>query len=261
MSLSDALLRGANPRKLSYLSRRAASRASAGPPPGSYDPTIDANIRAGKRNYNDLSGDFGVGQTRAQDDLAYALSQLGQSKSETLADATTGHNRTLADIATSRDRAGADYGTSLANLALNYQRLGRKQGEAARVAHVESSGILAQSAAARAANQARDKAPIDLSYSRFSQDSAQSQDRANQDYATNTGRVGTHAADQAGRLNLDFSRLWDPQAGDNVLKVQRAGRDLASGTLDATKLKWYQATANGYSPPKSKSTRRRPLIV
>jgi hypothetical protein len=211
-------------------------RAPVNPPPGTYDPVIDSTVRQNKRQYEDTSQDFTVGQTRAQDDLAVALQQLGLSE-----------NRNMEDLGVSRSRAAEDHSRSLSDLVLRYTRLGRSQAEGDRHAGVVSAGILSQQAAIRAANQARDQQPIDQAYSRFNEDAGRSQGRLQQD-----------AGSRAQELNLDFSRLWDPKSGDNVIRLQRAGRDLQDANLDASGQRWYQATAGGYSPPKKK---RRTLIV
>lgn len=52
---------------------------AASPPPGSYDPTIDANQNAAWRGLGDLRQDVERTNTRSANDLSLAIGADGQS--------------------------------------------------------------------------------------------------------------------------------------------------------------------------------------
>lgn len=238
--------------------KRRRAQTPANPPPGTYDPTIDATGRNNQRSYDDTLQNFAIGSQRAKDDLGIALGNIGTSQQNSLSDLSTGHDRSLADLLSGRDRNAADHQTALADLARNYSMLADKQGQAARQANVESGGILAQALAKRQANQAHDQAPIDTAFNRSLADSTTAEQRIGQDYATNTGRVNQGATNQSDAVKLAFDRAYGAN-GDQALNVSRAGRNLVAGNLDLSNQRWYQAAAMGYSPVQQR--RRKQVIV
>lgn len=235
-------------------------RLPSEPPPGTYDPTIDATQRQNQRGYDDLLQDFAIGKQRGQSDLDIALGNLGTDKTNALEDLTTSRDRNLADLITGRTRAGEDHTAALGTLAHNYDVLANKQGQQARQAQVESKGILAQALAKRAANQARDQAPIDTAYARQMQDSALSESRLGEDFTRGTARTEQGATSQSDALKLAFDRAYGP-GGENAVRISRAGRDLVAGNLDLSNMRWFQAAQMGYSPTIPKKKTKKQVIV
>lgn len=119
------------------------------PPPGWYDPALDASQRASQRGLFDFMADAGTANLRQKNDYNLALEQLGLSRS----------------------RGAEDYGRQVAGLDRSYSNLATGQAQTARAAGA-SSGGLAQALRKRAANKAFDKAPIDTNFSRFNADLA-----------------------------------------------------------------------------------------
>jgi hypothetical protein len=275
---------------LSSIAKAARSKKRAGgsalPPLGSYDPSIFLQMQQNRRSSDDAGDTFALGQSQAQDDFGIQLGRLHQNHDLAVGDLGTSRDRSLSDLATSRDRsvgdlgtaaarAGEDHSNSLAALARRYAILGNQQGQADRQAHVESPGLLRQQAAIRSRNQGVDQAPIDLAYSRFSQDNAQAGQRLGEDFTRSSGRVGedytrgTSRADldeqqREADLSLNLSRAYGSgkngqPLGSATLNLIQSRNAALGGNLDLATVAHTQAAANGYvTPPRKK---RRALIV
>lgn len=244
---------------LTKAKKKKKHSAPADPPAGTYDPLYDAQGRQNQRGYDDLLQDFGISKQRATDDLGISLGNLGQEKANTLADLDTSHTRNLAALLTGRTRATEDYQRAGQDLGRQYGVLAHRQTGAARQAHADSAGILAQSLRKRLANQALDQGRLDTSYHRQQADSTTAEQQTNEDYTRGTTRTEENATNRGDALKLAFDRAFGP-SGDNVLNLGRAGRDLVQGGLDLNAQKWYSAVANGYTPP-TRRKRRLPQVV
>jgi hypothetical protein len=203
-------------------------KAPVNPPPGTYDPSIDAQVRASGRGYGDLQQDYNVGKTRAQDDY---LTNTG--------DLTTSRDRSLADLLAARTRGTEDYTANIATLDRNYQNLGNTQGGTITQAGggTFQGGVLAQALQKRTANEAIDRAPIDTNYNRFLADSQ-----------TQEGRIGQDYNENLGKLSLALDRAYGDQ-GDQTIGLARAGRENTFLGTDATAARFAQAQQTGYIPP------------
>lgn len=235
------------------------------PPPGTYDPSIDAQVRATGRGYEDLSADTGIQNSRAQDDFLLQQGELQRQLDRALADAGTARTRghedfstLLSQIGVGRAREGQNYGANVADLQRAYDIRGGQQAEAATAAGVASGGALQQALEKRLANQAHDRAPMDISHQRagedFTQQQTQAQTQENRSVADYQQLVG--ADGKGGRLNEDFqSQLGQLGLGltrgneDRANALTRAGRENDQFGLDATAQKWYQSSQAGYDPP------------
>lgn len=131
------------------------------PPPGTYDPALEAQRRAGQRGLAQLLEDIGTANTRDSEDFAGAMAEMAKRKG----------------------RADEDFGVSLQNLQRRYATQGWNQGQSATVAGVAEGGTLAASAARRAENQGMDEQPIRRAHDRFGEDYQSSIDKANRDHA------------------------------------------------------------------------------
>lgn len=234
---------------------RKKRRSPVNPPAGSYNPVYDAEGRKLQRGYDDLTQDFTRGKTRDQDDLLIALGQLDRSKADALADLGQGKDRNLADLLLNRTRGEEDFKNASLGLDRRYASLRTQQDQTARRAGVESTGILEQAIAARQRNRSLDQAPLDLAHQRNLADSTTAEGRIGEDYSRGVARTGAEAGDRRSALTLAFERLWGT-GGDREIDLARAGRDLTAGKLDLSGAKWYEATANGYAPPRPRRRRR-----
>jgi hypothetical protein len=247
-------------------------KAPVNPPPGTYDPAIDAQVRAAQRGYGDLGQDYTVGKTRAQDDYLTAsqndqtdyrnaLGDLTQTHDHSLSDLTQSHDRSLSDLLLGRTRGTEDYRTNLSTLARNYQNLGNAQGGTITQAAggTFQGGALLQALQKRQANEAIDRAPIDTGYNRFLSDSQTQEGRVNQDFTTGSSRLNEDLATgssrlqdelnrQLGALSLGLDRKYGDQ-GDLTVDLARAGRENTAYGIDATASRWGQAAGTGYTAP------------
>jgi hypothetical protein len=209
------------------MAKKKKTTVPIAPPPGSYDPNLDAAARASKRGLGYVRDDTTTQRVRNTTDLATALQQIGTQRGynqEDYGTATgaenTGYDRSLADLLQGRTREGEDYQTNLQNLSRQYQQLGDVQAQAANKAGVLSGGASAQAARKRTANQAIDKAPIDTAHQRFLADSTTDQTRLGEDHQTRLGGLLTQFKRSGDAL--DF------QQGQTGLTYQRAGEDLTT---------------------------------
>jgi hypothetical protein len=248
----------------------ALSAARTTPPPGTYDPNLDAQQRASGRGLSqlveDIGADTGTQRVRAQQDLITGQTQLGQSYTRGTEDygeatqaAETNYGRSLADLLTQRTQGAQDYGSNIATLDRNYQRLGSSQNEAARKAGAfAGSGAQAQGERKRIENEAIDRAPIDTAYQRFTSGSQLGEQRLGEDKATTLqgllqsftrGNEDLSAASQG--LNRDYSR----QGEDWTTQLQRAGVENTQFGIDTAAAKAAQATQLGWKPGGLTSTK------
>jgi hypothetical protein len=259
------------------------------PPPGTYDPIIDSQVRAGARGVNDLQASNILADSRANQDYASSKEQVDTTTGWTLADLLTNRDRGLQDLGTSRDRTLADnstartrtnedYGTATSNLARSYANLGMAQGGAAAAHGLVGSGVqtsaIQAAHAARAANQGRDQSQLDTTHNRTLADLLTSDTRTNEDYATGSGRLNQDYNTGVGRANQQ--QTWQDSALATELQRGIDDRSIALGTAqreqniygqDASAEAMYQATTSGlYTPPapkgktstRSSSTKKKP---
>jgi hypothetical protein len=214
--------------KADYDAQQKAKRDAKGrvtdPPPGTYDPNLDAQEHAETRAYGNTIDDVATQRLYGGIDLGIATDQAGTQKTRNLEDynaqtgaLNTSSGRSLSDLLLGRTRTGEDYNTNLAALDRQYQQLGSSQDQAARKAGAEATGgAFAQSARKRAANEAIDKAPIDTAYQRYVTDSQTNQNRLGEDTATGLADLmrGYKRGDQdvdssLGQTSLNYQRSMD----------------------------------------------------
>ena len=204
---------------------------SASPPPGSYDPTIDANYNAAYRGYTDLQDQTAEDNRRAGLDVGLAVgadeqSGVGQRKAWSLSD-------NMRD----RTRAAEDHGTATANLGRQYGNLARSQGQQAQQAGAVGGGALADALLKRTANQGREQTGLDTSLARTLGSLGES-DR----------RIIKSAQDQVQQIG----QRYDYGVADRNLAAGdlRAGREFRQFGIDSEKQRSFQASSNGlYQAP------------
>jgi hypothetical protein len=244
--------------------KRAQAGAVVAPPPGTYDPNLDAELGKNQRGLQDLLADIGggtgddplgIGRVRSQDDFALGLGEIEQARSRGLADYNTstgnletGYNRNLSDLLKSREQGTQDYGTNVATLQRNYLNQGVAQGEAQRKAGAfAGSGAAAQSARKRTANEAIDRAPIDTAYSRFIDASQTGQSRLGED--RRSGLDALKLAYDRGDADLAASGLklgtaFTRQDQDWATQLERAKREAGAFGDDVLNAKVAQFLQN-----------------
>lgn len=223
------------------------------PPPGTYDPSIDAQVGAANRGYQDLSVDTGIQNTRAQDDFLLGQGELQKQLDRTLGDATTARGQQHSDYLLAQQNAAQDYGRQISDLQRSYDARAQAQTAGATAAGVQAGGALQQALNARMANQAHDRAPIDTNFQRFNQAADTGEQRQQSAFDLSTGRAKEDFASQLGQLGLGLSRGNEDRANT----LARAGRETGQLGLDAKAQEWYQATQAGYDPgqkPKNEHT-------
>jgi hypothetical protein len=191
-------------------------------PIGTYDPGLDATLGQQTRGLEDLVGlapnaDTGTyGGTTGRDigRLGRDLTRGAGYYDEDLATGTdrvnTGAQRSLDDLLKTRKRGDEDYKTNLSDLQRNYDILGTNQNANIRKAGVASGGAIQQAMDKRAANQAHDKAPIDLAYNRALDDSQTIERRLGDDKKYDLAQLQTTHDRGVGELGISTQR----QIGD-----------------------------------------------
>lgn len=211
------------------MARKKKRARSLQPPPGLYDPALDAAQGAAQRGYADyqadVNRDFGEGYSGGRVGHDYQLGREGLLRSQSRGDA---------DLRQQQSRGYEDAKEALAGLGRNYQRLGRQQAEGARAKGVLSGGLAARSAQIRAGNMAWDRKPIDTGFNRLKED-----------VKTNYGRLHEDTSLGLGQLGLEYGRqVQDAQSG-----LYRAGRENVQFGLDTNASRVFAATQAGWNPP------------
>lgn len=178
-----------------------SGRAFTSPPPGSYDPAIDAQIGQANRGLGDL--------------LSQYIQNYGEPGTAGGGRVNQDYQSGLATVLRGRERATTDYGTNTASLGRSYAQLGASQSQHAQAAGVASGGALAQALAKRQANQGIAQGSLDTGFGRYAQDSALRQTA----------------------LGTQFSRGLE----DANVQLATAGRENTQFGLDANAQKFYQA--------------------
>lgn len=197
------------------------------PPPGSYDPALDAQERAANRGLGDLVLDTEKSGSRSltdyllgQGDLTRQRGEFGEDVAGQRAGLESSYGRSLSDLLTERTQAGEDYTRNLAQLQRNYDRLGSAQAGQQRKAGVSAGGAGAQAARKRSENQAWERAPIDTGFGRFNEASKLAETRLGEDKATSLANI--LQAERRGYGDLDRA------GGTANLNYQRGTEDLTS---------------------------------
>ena len=198
---------------------------SASPPPGSYDPTIDANYAAAARGLGDLRQDVERENTRGANDLSLAIGADGQSG--------IGQQKawSLSDNMRSRTRSQEDHGTATANLGRQYGNLARSQGQQAQQAGAVGGGALADALLKRTANQGREQSGLDTSLARTLGSLGES-DR----------RIIKSAEDRVGAATLGYDRGVEDR---NQVQVPRAQREFTQFGIDSEQQRAFGASNAG----------------
>lgn len=193
------------------------------PPPGWYDPTLDAQERAANRGLGDFRADTSKGQERADSDYSLGQTRIGDSFGRSLADLMTSRSRTLADTATAQQ-----------GLDRRYTQLGSAQAQAGNAAGLFGGGFLQAAARARAGNKGIEQAGLDTAASRAAEDSR-----------TSETRLGVDKTNSLADLGLGYARGNE----DRTTALARATRENTFFGQDTGAQRSYEAAQAGYIPP------------
>jgi len=236
---------------------KAKPKGTPNIPPGSYDPILDANLRASERGLANLRADIepdtGIQRIRAQDDylvgdaeIQQAQKRAGEDYNTATGNVNTGYQRNLTDLLKARAQGSEDYGTSIAGVQRGFANLGTNQAGQQRKAGVWQGGAVAQAAQKRAANEQLARAPIDTAYQRFVADSTQTEGRLNEDKGRSLAdllRARTRGDEDLGTQSLKLSTGFGRQNADWTTQLQRAASEqeaFAGDTLDAKVAQFLQ---------------------
>lgn len=210
------------------------------PPPGYYDPSLDAQQGAANRGLLDTTQDVGAanlrdtvdyglgrdaigrGFTRGTEDLGTQRDAVTRGYDRNVSDLNQGADRGLADLRTSAARGTEDHQSAIAGLLRRYGQLADSQRQQQGRAGVVRGGAMLQAAAKRQANQALDQQPLDQSFQRFTADNQQAQGRVGEDRTLGLGRLGEDKLTQLGALDTAGHRLGEDTTlayGDLALKL------------------------------------------
>lgn len=247
------------------------------PPPGSFDPGLQAQIEQSQRGLLDQIADTGREKHRDVVDVKQRERELKRGRNQNLSDIARQRNYALADAAYSRQQLGIDFARNIADLALARQRgeedyqkvltdlqntyqtraVQQTQSAIQQQGSVER-GTDAASSAVRAANQAYDKSGIDQSQERRRADWNLAEGRLNEDYGIAGGRLEEELARaltgygiQGQRTRQDFrtdfnalGRAAQRAEQDRLTKLSRAKREQAFYQVDVGKQAYYAAHQN-----------------
>ncbi len=248
------------------------------PPPGTYDPSLDAALRASQRGLADLTEDVSTANQRGLYDYGIAREDIARNASRSVADLELnrgelergyGRNledvnlrqeRGLADLGQSRTRGTEDYNRNVALLQRSFQQLGARQAQNAQAMGVVRGGAVLQAAARRAENQGIEQQGMNTNFNRFLQDNATTGTRLQQDTQRTLGRLGENR--QAGLQRLDVAgartaenrdlslgRLalaGQRESSDRTTQLGRAQREQTAFGLDTNRQILAQAAQFGW---------------
>jgi hypothetical protein len=239
------------------------------PPAGTYDPALDAQMRAAERGFQDLRIDTEQGNERANTNYYQSLGDINQRDTEQSfdfqqqADATDrSFSRSLSDLLRDRARGGEDYGEAIKGLQRNYQRLGNVQAEQATASGQTQGGALAAALRARTENEAIERKPIDTNFQRFTQDSATAEARNREDFALSNADINRRwqrASGDLQRARGDAAQSYQYGVSDRAMQLARGSRELGFYGQDVNAQRLYQATSSGlYNPPAAPAKKKAP---
>lgn len=232
------MARAAGLAKRSEVNRKAAGKPTGGvrlgynppeyigPPAGSVDPGLEAQVRQSERGLYDLiekthrEGKYEdqdtqqairllkqkIGQQRA--DIArtkgYARVDAGQAREQL----TTSFERDIADLGQAKQRGEEDYNRALTNMQHKYATQAAQQGEASiRQGTSEEASTETASGAVRAANQGYDKSQVDLEHERHLADIGQQEGRVRENFDVNSGQIDQSLGREMTGLDIQGRRL------------------------------------------------------
>lgn len=232
---------------------------TANPSPGSYDPQIDAQVRAANRGFVDLGQDIEKANERGVTDLGLARQQVGTQRDRTLRNLNIGLNRfnqdagiARSDLQTSLQNSLADIQRRRADISRSYGQLAQRQGDAIAARGVGDGGTAAAAAQARAGNEGWAQSALDTAQQRTQAQGwralvgqAIREQRYRDDNRLQRVQLATDTSRSFGKLDLQAQRSRQ----DRRQQLSRAGRENRLFGIDASQSRWYQAAGAGAKQP------------
>lgn len=244
-----------------------------GPPAGTFDPGLEAQVRAAERGLLDLiektrlegrreSHDTREARILLERKVRQGRSDIDRNRGYAIKDAGTqreglGVNfaRDLQDLAIAKQRGEEDYQKALTDMQHRYARIGAEQSQASVSQGTDSVGVEAASAAVRGANQSADKSEVDTAHRRAEEALALEDARTREDLARRLGlvdeglgreltgygvqahRLGLDQRTQRNRLHLEAAR----NRLDRRTNLSHAKREYGIYATDVAQQAYYQA--------------------
>lgn len=221
------------------------------PPFMSYDPSINAEIRANARGIQDINQDFQTQRKIDRQDYRQTKSDIGRSFDRGRQDlkfgakqARRGFKEGRQDIRQTAQRGREDFRLQLSDTLRKYGIQASNQSQMANARGVGEGGTLAASAAKRAENQALDVGKLQLAKQRQEEDIATALQRISKDqgeFSTKYGRSRERLRQDTGRdyklAGRDFRRTRRQARREN----NRANREAYISAVDLTQSAIYGA--------------------
>lgn len=196
---------------------------------GDYDTTTGRINADYGTNLGRLGEDYATNTTRAGEDYGTSSGRLSEDygiNSQRTAqnydwqgqDLSTGHSRSLSDLLTQYSQSNEDRQRA-------YGRLGNEQTQSAAAHGLASGGALAQAMRKRAENQQFEQGRSDLAYGTAT-------GRENEDYGTNSSRLGVRREQDLGDLSRNYGRSSADLYTNYTRGTQDASTDYTRATQD-----------------------------
>lgn len=244
-----------------------------GPPPGTYDPGLESQVRSSQRGLLDLEGLTQLEALRGHQDTAQGRRLLKRSLRQGRADIARGQGyaqqdfttadaqlhttfaRDLESLGIAKQRGEEDYQRTLVSLQHKYAESAAVQGEQRIQSGTNDVATTAASGAVSGANQVYDRQGIDTMHQRAVDDLARREGQVRTDFGTEENLLGqdlgrrlTEYGVQGHRLGveghtqlhaLSLAALRAKQ--DRETKLSHARREQGIYTSDVAQQAFYQA--------------------
>lgn len=274
---ADLTNRAAANRKKSGKGSSPAQRprfpSFTGPPPGTFDPGLEAQVRSSQRGLLDLEelerlealrGHQDTGQARRllQRKLREGRADIGRGREYAQQDFTTADTqlhttfaRDLEELGIAKQRGEEDYQRTLTNLQHKYAETAAVQGEQRIQTGTNDTGTTAASAAVSGANQAFDRQGIDTMHQRGLEDLARREGRIRSDFGTEENLLGQDLGRRLTAYGIQGQRLGEEgrtqfhalslaalrAKQDRETKLSHARREQGIYSSDVAQQAFYQA--------------------
>lgn len=244
-----------------------------GPPPGTFDPGMEAQVRSAERGLIDLiektrlegrreSADTRLARQLLERKVRWGRADLNRRQGYAVEDAgidrshlQTSFARDLEDLAIAKQQGTEDFNRKLTEIQQRYATEAARQQQASVAQGTADAGTGAASDAVRAANQTFDRGEAQLSYNRFLDANALAERRAREDFASRSGlidedlgrqltalgvqrfRLGRETGTQKRQLRRDLLR----SVADRHTLLSHAKREYGLYASDVSQQAYYQA--------------------
>lgn len=226
----------------------------AGPPPGTFDPGLEAQVRSSQRGLLDLIEKTRLEGHRQHQDVSQKKRELRRGYTQGEGDIrrnrgyavgdeqyaegqlNTSFARDIEDLGRAKQQGGEAYERALTDMqhryaaeAVGQQSHGIQQG-------TDEAGSNAASAAVRAANQGHDTSELDREHRERAEAIARSEGRATEDHATQLAHLHEQSGQQLTGYDIQARRLGqENRQGRNQLSLAalRANQDRATALSHA----------------------------